>query len=130
MNLSYQVTHEELQSLFGKFGDIENIEIPYRKGGKGVTLGIAYINFKDTEAAISSYASLDKSYFQGRKLHIMPSQKKPPKEPKPERTQQEIDEWKRKKDEARKESEFKDQKSKTLKLNFDEETNWNYLFMN
>ena len=60
----------------------------------------------------------------------MPSQKKPPKEPKPERTQQEIDEWKRKKDEARKESEFKDQKSKTLKLNFDEETNWNYLFMN
>ena len=58
----------------------------------------------------------------------MPSQKKPPQEPKPERTQEQIDEWKRKKDEAR-ESEFKDQKSKTLKLNFDEETNWNYLFM-
>jgi len=115
--------------LFGKFGEVDTIEIPFRKGGGGVTLGIAYVNFKDTEAAISSYASLDKSYFQGRKLHIMPSQKKPPKEERPERTQEEIDEWKRKKDEAR-ESEFKDQKSKTLKLNFDEETNWNYLFMN
>jgi RNA recognition motif-containing protein len=63
MNLSYQVSHEELQELFGKFGDIDNIEIPFRKGGNGVTLGIAYINFKDTEGAISSYASLDKTYF-------------------------------------------------------------------
>jgi len=49
--------------LFGKFGEVDTIEIPFRKGGGGVTLGIAYVNFKDTEAAISSYASLDKSYF-------------------------------------------------------------------
>jgi RNA recognition motif-containing protein len=99
MNLSYDVTHDDLQGLFGKFGETDSIEIPFRKGGNGATLGIAYINFKDTEAAITSYASLDKSYYQGRKLHIMPSQKKPAAEPRPERTREEIEEWKKRKDE-------------------------------
>ena len=59
----------------------------------------------------------------------MPSQKKPYQEPKPERTREEIEEWKKRKDEQRA-SEFKNEKEQTLKLNFDEETNWNYLFMN
>lgn len=35
MNLSYQVTHDELKDQFGQYGDIENIEIPLRKGGGG-----------------------------------------------------------------------------------------------
>lgn len=33
MNLSYEITHGELKSYFGRYGDIENIEIPFRKGG-------------------------------------------------------------------------------------------------
>jgi len=45
MNLSYEVTHSELQDHFGKFGDIEHIEIPLRKGGKGQALGVAYISY-------------------------------------------------------------------------------------
>lgn len=79
MNLSFQVTHEDLKKLFGQFGEIVNVEVPLRKGGKGEALGIAYITFQDTEGAITAFASLDKSFFQGRKLHIFPSQKKPPK---------------------------------------------------
>ena len=63
MNLSYEVTHDELKSLFGKFGEIENIEIPFRKGGKGTTLGISYVKFKETEGAITAFATLDKTYF-------------------------------------------------------------------
>lgn len=63
MNLSYVVTHDELKSLFGKFGEIENIEIPFRKGGKGTTLGISYVKFKETEGAITAFATLDKTYF-------------------------------------------------------------------
>lgn len=35
MNLSYTVTNDELNELFGKFGEVEKIEIPLRKGGKG-----------------------------------------------------------------------------------------------
>ena len=83
MNLPYSVADEELRDLFGKYGEIERIEIPLRKGGKGQAMGIAYINFMDTESAITSFANLDKKYFQGRKLHIMPAQQKPPSEIKP-----------------------------------------------
>jgi RNA recognition motif-containing protein len=63
MNLSYEVTNDELLNLFGKFGKIESIEIPLRKGGKGVALGIAYITFKETEGAITAFATLDKTFF-------------------------------------------------------------------
>ena len=63
MNLSYTVTNDELADTFGKFGVIENIEIPLRKGGQGVALGIAYITYRETEGAITAFATLDKSYF-------------------------------------------------------------------
>jgi multiple RNA-binding domain-containing protein 1 len=72
------VTKEELQDKFGKYGEIIDIEIPFRKRGRGVPLGIGFIRFETSEAAISAYAELDKSYFQGRKLHIKPAEKKPP----------------------------------------------------
>ena len=45
MNLSYEVTHDELRSLFSKYGEVKNIEVPLRKGGGGQALGIAYITF-------------------------------------------------------------------------------------
>jgi len=123
MNLSYQVTQDELQQEFSKFGELTNIEIPLRKGGKGQALGIAYISFKDTEGAISAFAQLDKTFYQGRKLHILPAQKKPPREEIP---------WEERKprEDYQTGSEFKKEKEKTMKLNFDDETNWNYLFMN
>jgi RNA recognition motif-containing protein len=63
MNLSYQVTKEELAEAFGKFGKIVDIEIPFRKKGKGVPLGIGFIRFETSEAAISAYAEMDKSFF-------------------------------------------------------------------
>jgi len=128
MNLSYQVTNDELLSTFGKFGKIESIEIPLRKGGKGVALGIAYITYKEAEGAISAFASLDKSYFQGRKLHILPAQSKPPKDPNEKPWFEKLKEEKGEQNNAT--SEFKKDKEKTLKINFDDETNWNYLFMN
>lgn len=63
MNLSFQVTHEEVQKLFEPYGDIVTVEIPLRKGGKGEAQGIAYVTFKETEGAISAFASLDKTFF-------------------------------------------------------------------
>lgn len=63
MNLSYQVTKDELQEAFGKFGKIIDIEIPFRKKGKGVPLGIGFIRFETSEAAISAFAEMDKTYF-------------------------------------------------------------------
>jgi len=57
------VTHEEVKELFTPFGEVQGVEIPLRKGGKGMALGVAYVLFADTEAAISAFAQLDKSFF-------------------------------------------------------------------
>lgn len=126
MNLSYQVTKEELTEVFAKFGAITDIEIPFRKKGKGVPLGIGFLTFETSESAISAFAEMDKTFFQGRKLHIKPAEKKPPAEEKPEYKPWEKDENM----EGGQKSEYKQQKEKILKTNFDDETNWNYLFMN
>jgi RNA recognition motif-containing protein len=37
------------------------------------------VRFQESEHAISAFAELDKSYYQGRKIHIKPAEKKPPK---------------------------------------------------
>ena len=60
MNLSYQVTKEELEELFGKFGEIVDVEIPFRKYGKGLPLGLGFVRYTTSEAAISAFAALDK----------------------------------------------------------------------
>jgi multiple RNA-binding domain-containing protein 1 len=71
MNLPFTITHEELRELFEKFGEIEEIEIPVRKGGVG--FGFAFMRFSTIESTVSAFATLDKTYFQGRKLHILPA---------------------------------------------------------
>ena len=117
--------------LFQKYGEIERIEIPLRKGGKGQAMGIAFINFKETEAAITAYANLDQEYYQGRKLHIMPAQDKPP--PSEDQIKRETDaagNRDNKLTQKTKSTDFKDDKQIILKTNFDDETNWNYLYMN
>ena len=52
MNLSYTVTKEEIQELFGKYGQIDDVEIPFRKGGRGTPLGIGFVRFAESESAI------------------------------------------------------------------------------
>jgi RNA recognition motif-containing protein len=61
MNLPFEITHDELRALFGRFGEIEDTEIPLRKGGTGY--GFAFIRFATVEASVGAYAELDKTYF-------------------------------------------------------------------
>ena len=82
MNLPFTISHEELRELFSRFGEVQDSEIPLRRGGTG--FGFAFVRFSTVEGAVSAYAELDKTYFQGRKLHILPAQKKPPKPIEPE----------------------------------------------
>jgi RNA recognition motif-containing protein len=77
MNLPFNITHDELRELFTRYGEVEDIEVPLRRGGQGY--GFAFVRFATIEGSVSAFAELDKTYFQGRKLHIMPAQAKPPK---------------------------------------------------
>jgi len=72
-NLSYKVNREELEALFSIYGEVEDIEIPLRKYGGGQPIGIGFIKFKTVEGAIAAYAALDRTFFQGRKIHIKPA---------------------------------------------------------
>ena len=57
----FTISHEELRELFSKFGEIEDTEIPLRRGGTG--FGFAFVRFATVEATVSAYAELDKTYF-------------------------------------------------------------------
>jgi len=57
------VTKDELNEAFGRFGKIVDVEIPFRKKGKGVPLGIGFVRYETSEAAISAYAEMDKTFF-------------------------------------------------------------------
>lgn len=54
MNLSFEIQEPELRTLFEKFGEIDLVEVPLRRGGQGT--GFAFINFKDTEGAVAAFA--------------------------------------------------------------------------
>jgi multiple RNA-binding domain-containing protein 1 len=61
MNLSYEVTQDEIRELFAKYGVVLDIEIPVGKRGR--PLGIGFVRFETSEAAISAFAEVDKSFF-------------------------------------------------------------------
>lgn len=61
MNLPFQISHDELRELFSRFGEIEDIEVPLRRGGTG--FGFAFVRFATIEGSVSAYAELDKTYF-------------------------------------------------------------------
>jgi multiple RNA-binding domain-containing protein 1 len=135
MNLPFEITEEELREYFGRYGEIDEISIPLRRGGVGT--GFCFVRFMEPEAAANAYANLDKKIFQGRILTIMPASKKKeekkpeePEEPKEPEVAENIEE---KKEEFKKQidekSSFKTNKKVYMKRNFDDETNWNYLFM-
>ena len=71
MNLPFTIAPEELRELFAKFGEVEEVEVPLRKGGQG--FGFAFVRFKSAEGAVSAFAELDKTFYQGRKLHVLPA---------------------------------------------------------
>ena len=124
MNLPFMIADDELKSVFGKFGEINEIFIPkdfksINKGG----LGYAYISYQTVESAILALSAMDKSVFQGRILHISPAQIKKTDSSKTPYLNNTIPEKSKK-------SDYKTKKSLKNKMNYDDETNWNYLFMN
>lgn len=123
-NLPFIITDEDLRTSFEKFGQISEIFIPRNHKENNSGFGYAYISYETIESAILALSEMDKKIFQGRILHITPAQAK-----KSENTKKHSNPY-ISNEKPNKSSEFKTKKNQKNKLSYDDETNWNYLFMN
>ncbi|KAL5119761.1 Multiple RNA-binding domain-containing protein 1 [Pleosporales sp. CAS-2024a] len=74
-NLHFDVTEDELQHHFAKYGSLEEVHVPLKKSdGKGK--GFAFIQFREPEQAVVAYEDTDGTIFQGRLLHIISAKAK------------------------------------------------------
>lgn len=76
-NLPYSCSEQDLRSLFEEYGAISEIHMPIARDTKK-SKGYAYILYLLPEHAIKAYEALDMKTFQGRLLHVLPAQEKPP----------------------------------------------------
>ncbi|KAI8891456.1 RNA-binding domain-containing protein [Backusella circina FSU 941] len=76
-NLPYSCTEEDLRTLFEPFGPLSEVHMPIARDTKK-SKGYAYILYLIPDHAIKAFDSLDMKTFQGRLLHILPANEKPP----------------------------------------------------
>ncbi|GAB1310294.1 Multiple RNA-binding domain-containing protein 1 [Madurella fahalii] len=69
-NLSYTVTEDDIREHFGKFGNLEEVNLPLDNRGK--SKGFAMIRYEQPAAAVAAFQT-DGSTFQGRIIHILPA---------------------------------------------------------
>jgi len=120
-NLPFEISEDEVRALFKKFGEITEIHIP-KNYKTNQSFGYGYISFATVESSALALGSVDKTFFQGRKLHISIAEKKQ------ENVQNNIKDPNNINPSSK--SEYKSQKLARLQGAYDNESNWNYLFMN
>ena len=69
-NLSYSVSGEQLKELFGKFGDVVEVNVIEGKG-------FAFVEFSDADSASKAQAELNGQDFEGRSMRV--DEARPPK---------------------------------------------------
>ncbi|GFT89797.1 probable RNA-binding protein 19 [Nephila pilipes] len=109
-NLSYTVTENDIEQLFGKYGPLSENFVPIDTLTKKAQ-GIAFVSYVFAEHAVKAFIELDFSEFQGRVLHLCPA------DPKKE---YQIDE---------NDTNFKKKKEAKLKQMGGSSHNWNILFL-
>lgn len=122
-NIAFEVKEDDISSVFEKFGELTEVHIPINRK-TNQSFGYAYIAYATVESAVLSISEMDKTIFQGRILHISPALEKEEKGPRA------VVEPKQQNPQGNSLSEYKKQKKEKQIENFDNETNWNYLFMN
>ena len=118
-NIPFEITEEDLRSKFEKYGTISEIHIPINHK-TNQSFGYAYISYETVDSSIMAINKMDGEYFMGRRLHISIAEEKynkPESELKIKYNQKD-------------KSSYKKEKTTRLKLNYNDETNWNYLFLN
>ncbi|KAK4315251.1 hypothetical protein Pmani_013522 [Petrolisthes manimaculis] len=110
-NLWYSVTEENIRELFGKYGEISDVNLPICKDTRRPK-GFATITFLFPEHATKAMNKLDGSNFQGRVLHVLPAIS-----------------HKGKDDDKKGPQSFKDKKAAEQKASAGSWHNWNTLFL-
>lgn len=72
-NLAFTCTEADLTALFSRYGPVSETHIPLTRDTKQAK-GFAYVLFAVPTDAVKAYAALDGTIFQGRLLHILPSE--------------------------------------------------------
>lgn len=118
-NIPFEIADTDITSHFSQYGNITETHIP-RNPKTNASFGYAYISYETVDSSIMALSKMDGKYFLGRRLHISISAEKPSKPAKelpPASTAQPT-------------SSYKQQKLTERKRNYNNETNWNYLFLN
>ncbi|KAG5681099.1 hypothetical protein PVAND_010565 [Polypedilum vanderplanki] len=110
-NLPYNVTEDDVQKLFEKYGRIVEVNVPIDSITRKIK-GFGTVVFMMPEDAVRAYNELNGTLFNGRMFHILPGKANDKVET------QENDE-----------KNYKDKKRKELKKNASSAHNWNTLFM-
>ena len=76
-NLKYSVTNEQLQELFGQYGEVKNVNVIEFKG-------FGFVEMSSPSEAEKAKTALDGSEFEGRTLRV--DEARPPRN-RPERGQ-------------------------------------------
>ncbi|SCU90397.1 LAMI_0E01882g1_1 [Lachancea mirantina] len=74
-NILYTATEEDFRTLFAPYGKLEEVHVALDTR-TGKSKGFAYVLFTNPGDAVNAYIELDKQIFQGRLLHILPSDAK------------------------------------------------------
>lgn len=113
-NLAYTIEEDQLKEVFGKHGEIAEIQVIIDKK-TGKCKGFALVTFIFPEHAFAAYKALDGTIFRGRMLHILAGENK--LEPKLEPQTQCF-------------SKFQQEKQQNLKENATKSSHvWNPLYM-
>ena len=111
-NLSYLCTEDDIQNMFSKYGDLNEVYLPLDKTTKQ-NKGYAFVSYLMPEHAVKALNALDGTTFQGRMLHLIPAETKPEPEKEIENAG----------------SSYKTEKEAALKKSAGSSHNWNALFV-
>jgi cold-inducible RNA-binding protein len=75
-NLSYRTTQEELQSVFGQYGNVERVSIVTDRDS-GQSRGFAFVEMTEARDAETAISQLNGAELNGRTMNVNEARPKP-----------------------------------------------------
>ena len=77
-NLSYEVTEDELKTVFGEYGKVNRVQLPTDRE-TGCPRGFAFVEMEDETQETSAIEALDGAEWMGRDLKVNKARPRPEK---------------------------------------------------